>query len=394
MTRGAWLIIAVLALAAVACGGSAADDAPSESELSLYAYFGFDPGDPEAAAARAMRLERRRQDLVASCMAEAGFEYVPAVNPQLGVVTYRDPAAGEEEVRNRGFGVSLRDDRTPVTSQPEWVDPNDVIWEGLSDSERWAYEDARWGASSTATTVVIVEEVVSGDGQAPEGGAPSAGGAAIEVVEPVAEEEEVAAAAEEEVATTEEEDEPVDFWGEGCEGDADREIYGAGDRVFNELQPGLEEMNQRVTADQRVVEAEEGWTRCMSDRGYAYQDENELYQEGVGDLDRRYREIVPYVDPLAGWSQEERDRFWAERSDEEIDAFFAAADLEAKQAVDQEALAALQREERDLAVANFQCSQERDEVWNAVRVEYETQFVRQNREVLEQMRESVEAREG
>lgn len=385
--RGNWLIIAFLALAAAACGGSAADDAPAESELFLNDYFDFSAGDPEAAAARSLQLERRRQELVASCMAEAGFEYVPAVDPLLGEVTYRDAAAEEEEeeVRRRGFGVSLRDDRTPATSQPEWVDPNDAIWEGLSDSERWAYEEARWGATMTVGTVGYVEEEVSGNGQAPEGGAPSAGGASIEVVEPAVAEEEVAAA---------EEEEPDDSWGGGCEGDSNREIYADSDRLFLELQPGLEEMMQRVTADRRVVEAEEGWTRCMSDRGYSYRDQDELYREGVADLDRRYRELVPVSDPFPGWSPEERDRFWAESSDEEIEAHLAAADLQAKQAADQEALAALQREERDLAVANFQCSRERNEVWNAVRVEYETQFVRQNREALERMRESAAAQGG
>lgn len=378
--RGGRLIIAILVLTATACGGSAGDDAGPQSEPSLYSYFGFHPNDPEAAAARSLQLERRRQELVASCMTEAGFEYIPAVNPQLGVVTFRYTAAEEEAAaRNRGFGISIREDREPDRSEPEWVNPNDAIWEGLSGSELEAYEAALWG-SETVDVEVFVEEQAPDAGPPPADGTSSAGGESVQVAEPAGEEEPVPVA--EEAASD-------DFWGAGCEGDASREVYEVDDQLFRELQPGLEEMNQRVTADPRVAEAAEGWTRCMSDRGYPYRDEDDLYRSGLGDLEERYRELVPVAEPFAGWSEEEIERFWAESSGEQIDDFFAAADLRAQQAVDQEALAALQREERDLAEANFSCSQERDAIWNAVRVEYETLFIRDNREVLEQVRESA-----
>ena len=106
-------------------------------------------------------------------------------------------------------------------------------------------------------------------------------------------------------------------------------------------------------------------------------------------METRYRALVPVAEPFAGWSEEEIERFWAESSGEQVDDFFAAADLRVRQEADQEALAALQQEERDLAAADFACSQQRDAVWNAVRVEYETRFIRDNREVLEQVRESA-----
>ncbi len=378
--RGGRLIIATLVLAAAACGGSASGDAAPQSEPSLYSYFGFDPDDPEAAAARSLQLERRRQELVASCMAEAGFEYIPAVNPGLGVVTFRDAATEAEEVRNRGFGVSIREDRTSDRPGPEWVNPNDAIWEGLSGSEREAYEAALWGSGATVETVAYVEEQAPAAGPPPADGTPSAGGESIQVAEEAGEEAPVAVA-EEEVSD--------DFRADGCDADAAREIYEVDDRLFRELQPGLEEMNQRVTADPRVAEAAEGWTRCMSERGYPYRDEDELYQKGVADLETRYRALVPVAEPFAGWSEEEIERFWAESSGEQVDDFFAAADLRVRQEADQEALAALQQEERDLAAADFACSQQRDAVWNAVRVEHETRFIRDNREVLEQVRESA-----
>lgn len=380
---GGRLIIAALVLATAACGGSAGDDVAPQSEPSLYSYFGFDDNDPEAAAARSLRLERRHQELVASCMAEAGFEYIPAVNPQLGVVAFRDAAMEEEEVRNRGFGVSIRDGRTSDRSEPEWVNPNDAIWEGLSGSERAAYEAALWGSDATVATEVFVDEQAPDAGQTPADGTPSVGGESVQVAEPDAEEEPVAVAEEEAEASD-------DSWADGCEEDASREVYEVDDRLFRELQPGLEEMNQRVTADPRVAEAAAGWTRCMSGRGYPYRDEDELYRQGLVDLETRYRELVPVAEPFAGWSEEEKERFWAESSGEEIDDFFAAADLRVRQAADQEALAALQQEERDLAAANFACSQERDAIWNTVRVEYETHFIRDNREVLEQVRESAQ----
>ena len=55
--------------------------------------------------------------------------------------------------------------------------------------------------------------------------------------------------------------------------------------------------------------------------------------------------------------------------------------------MDQEALAALQEEERNIALANFECSEDMQEEINAISAEYETGFINENRAVLDELRD-------
>ena len=51
-----------------------------------------------------------------------------------------------------------------------------------------------------------------------------------------------------------------------------------------------------------------------------------------------------------------------------------------------EALAALQQEEIDLAVADFECRGDYWEVYQEVSEEYEAEFIAENRAILEEIR--------
>ena len=100
--------LVLLALVVAACGGTASvdptessvadsvgagevvDEPPTDSTVTepgenepetLAEYLGYDFNDPEAAAARAMEDERRIEEMIARCMAQEGFEYIPAVRP-------------------------------------------------------------------------------------------------------------------------------------------------------------------------------------------------------------------------------------------------------------------------------------------------------------------------
>ena len=55
--------------------------------------------------------------------------------------------------------------------------------------------------------------------------------------------------------------------------------------------------------------------------------------------------------------------------------------------VDMEAVRALQQEEIDMAVKDLECGKQMEEVYQEVSAEYESDFIAEHRETLEQIRE-------
>jgi hypothetical protein len=116
--------------------------------------------------------ERRREELIAQCMNEAGFEYIP--NPTLGVQVYGGGGEGEwfdpdnrEWVIQYGYGgvnypqadSDANADYDAKGSAPEYVDPNRAYVESLSDSERQAWEWAMWGQPPEPENGIITAEM-------------------------------------------------------------------------------------------------------------------------------------------------------------------------------------------------------------------------------------------
>ena len=321
---------------------------PDEDEPeTLGDYLGFDMADPEASAARAMEDERRVQEVIARCMAQEGFEYVPAVSPATSSQFAFDQ---EEYAREQGFGITTgfgREESFLVEEEDGWENPNRAIVESLSDSERQAYDEVLHG---------VVDESAFGGELDPETG------------EPVF---------------------PDDPFGGGCQGQAYEEVYGARMELWQKLGPELEEMWQRVQADPRFQDADRQWVVCMADRGYSYDGFDSLFEEVFEEFGGRLEEITggadPFADPFEGWTDEEIDAFFEERSQEEIEDFFAQADRERTDEIDQDALAALQQEEIDLAVAAFECQQPMMDTFEELQREYEGRFIRENRDILEEL---------
>ena len=319
---------------------TAAGSGEDEPE-TLAAYLGYDLDDPDASAARAMEEQRRVEENIARCMAEEGFEYVPAVRPMSSSSFAFDE---EEFARERGFGITTwygQEDPFGFEDN-DWVDPNDAILEALSESEREAYHETLYGPGAYHS------------------GSP--GESIVEIVDS----------------------------GEGCRQRAYEEVYGARDEVWEQLGPKFEELTQRLFADPRFQEASDRWAVCMADRGYPYGSIEQMYEEVYQDFQSRLDEIIGegggFVNPFEGWTEEEIEAFLAERSEEEISDFYDQAQQQGMQDIDQEALAALQQEERDLAVAAFECQQELEDVLDELRQEYEGRFIRENRDLLEQIR--------
>lgn len=358
-------MISAAVVAVAACGGGSSpaegDDASEETEeesTSVAAFFGFDPNDPDAAAANSARLNMRQQELVATCMTNQGFEYVPAVVPIDG----QDFVFDEEEyARERGFGIStstgwLTDGDgesggsftvASGSALEQWVDPNQAIVDALSESEREAYDNTLYGE--------ITELEFGSD-----------------------------------LSDSESEPTDEDLWGGGCMGEAAKEVYGGADEAFRELESLFDELQQRVDSDPRVVEAGGNWTACMADRGYDFQTVDELWDTGLDEFSNRYNELVNISNPFEGWTDEDIEIFFETQSEEAISDFYAQNQSEARQGVDQEALAALQQEERDLAIANYECGEKQREVTQEVTEELESQFIAENRDVLEQARDSLD----
>ena len=337
-----------------------ADDSDEPETLEDYLGTDFFSFDPEAQAANRARQEQQVQELIVECMTREGFEYIAVTRPfdDFGF-------GGPEDVEfaaDFGFGITTFYGETePPWFQDDWIDPNQAIVEGLSESERNAYYDTLHGSSfssggfgfdtdsATATTV---------DGSD----------------------------SEEEVV--------VDSGFEGCSGQAYEEVY-----AFDDLQEVYEQLDlsslyERVEADPRAAKIYAEWSECMAERGYDYEDPDTLYESVYTEFQERLEEIVGstggFFDPFAGMSDEEIEELMTSLSPEEMDDFFTQEQQTVQQDIDQEALAALQAEERALAVVNAECSGGLYEQFIELTREYEAALVDENRALLEQFRDSRE----
>ena len=240
----AWLALMPVALSSlVGCadkgdGGTSGD--PKSLEDRIFA-------GNEADAAE-------RQQLIAKCMTEQGFEYTPMdtraadSGPRAEVDT-----TSEEWVKEYGFGIS-----TVFGGQIEFSpadDPNKEYRDSLDATQLEAYQKALYGQalpgggefSVAGGGGVIAVPINGGSG---EDGAPAFEGPG------------------------------------GCIGEALKATGGA--TPFNgDLFDDLQELDDQVRADPKMVEAVKKWAACMKDAGYDYQDPDAVkkeLREEFGDL--------------------------------------------------------------------------------------------------------------
>lgn len=378
---GIWLVVLGLVLAGCGGSGGASDEgtdtttARSNQETgdtedgsaedseggaggepqTLAEFFGW-VDDPATAEADFREQEARIQESIRRCMAEQGFEYQPILPPADSFQTFTSEDHAEW-VRKHGFGITTwfgNEDENVEAA--EWVDPNQEMLESMSESERQAWEEALYGSEEerAGQMETIVDEAT---------------GETIEVMR---------------------------GYGAGCQGEAYEAEYGSADAVqglWEELDPALEEMYQRVEADPRIVELNEKWAECMAGAGYdGYTVRNEMFEAVYEDFQARFDELVGpnggFGDPFEGWTGDEIDAFFEESTQEEVDALFEDARQEAMENVDMEAVRALQQEEIDLAVTDVECAEGWDDTYREVSQEYEADFIAENRGILEQIREA------
>ena len=226
------LAIVAAALALSACGGdSGSADTEQRGNGSVEDQIGFDTA---GIAERQSRVEAAIQ----ACMAAQGFEYVP-VDPlaQRAAITGSTRLSEDEFNEQYGYGIS-----TLFGRGGEQTDPNARIRAGLSAADRAAYDRTLWGENTGLTFAQAVDT-----GDFTELG--------------------------------------------GCTKQSTEEVFG-GAETLTALQSKLDELDEQIAADQRMVRANEEWVACMADRGYQFEEPDDI----DGDVLERFREVVPRVE--------------------------------------------------------------------------------------------------
>ena len=223
-------MVVLLSLIVTACGGSAGGGSESSGSdpADREAELGFGTREYGLTDEEWTRAVEGVQAEIASCMAAAGFEYVPAdvdtVELAMSAVRTEPGMSREEYKREFGFGVTTRFDNR--VKEIELGAQNLAIYASLSDADKVAYDRTLYGDDPDATFAFHFDE---------------------EDFEPTG----------------------------GC-------TRQAIDATFTEAQRDPNFINPKdilVASDGRVAEAELAWTDCMGEAGYEYEDQDEIIEE-------------------------------------------------------------------------------------------------------------------
>ena len=290
----------ILAAALVAgCSGSSDSNGSNNSGLELEEQLGF-------SQAGIIERQSRAEGVIRDCMKAQGFDYIP-VDPyaQRAALTGKARMTDEEFQKQFGYGIS-----TLFGRGNEQSDPNDRIRKSLSQADRAAYDHALWGENTGVTFADAVDN------------------------------------------------DAIDQLG-GCTKQATEQVFG-GAATLSALKGKLDELDDRILQDQRMVQAIQKWSECMSQEGYRYSEPEEI----DSDIQKRFESVVGVgVQPGATLPPDPGTSY------------------------DKAALAQLQQDEVKIAVADLKCEkQEITPVENKVRPQYEDQFRRQNRALLSRVK--------
>lgn len=276
--------------------------------------------------------EAKVQEEVRKCMAAEGFDYIPMDPSRMNVRMVGPGMEDDAEFRRtKGYGITTmfgeRAEEAPDDDGND--DPNRAIREALSDEDKEAYDKALFGRTATAdgeggsfsVRVSPGGGVVAGDGEG----------------------------------------ESLDLSDAGCFGKA-QEAVGSEDRL-RRIGPKLQELQERIASDPRMVKADAEWAECMSDAGYDFESPEKIPEYLFGKMNELQKE-------LGGGGG----------------GVTASAGPDGPMPFDMEAianspeLAALQREELALAKADDGCAEStgRADIAKKVRAEAEKRFLEEN----------------
>jgi hypothetical protein len=291
-----WWVRPLAAMAAVTMVLSSCNrEAPKAETEVVEDQLGL---DLEGMLARQARIE----NLIRDCMKAQGFEYVPIDPHAQRAELVGVPDMSEEDfAKQHGYGITtLYEQRR---KQQEKLGPNEAIRAALSEPERATYDRALFGDHPDAT---FADAVDTGD---------------------------------------------FSRLG-GCTKQATEKVFG-GAGVVQSIQQKLDELDERILADARMVDAIDEWSKCMRADGY------------------------PFEDP------EEVDTFLMRKLDTIVGPSERAGESGGQPAYDKAALASLQREEVAIYAADIECEERRiAPVEDKVRAEYEQAFREQNADLI------------
>jgi hypothetical protein len=312
------LIAAVALSAALGLAACGSDEGGSSSSSNAGSTSkAKDPGGQPAGTvedqlgfdqAGLIARQSRVEAAVGDCMRNEGFDYVP-IDPlaQRAALLGSSRISDEDFLKQFGYGISTLWGRGNTQA-----DPNQRIRAALPPADRRAYDRTLWGENRGAS---FTEAIENGH---------------------------------------------FDRLG-GCTLQATERVFG-GAQVLTQLQGKLDELDERILEDQRMVRAIESWAACVADAGFRYEDPEEI----DADLFKRMEKIVG---PLPGQ--------------------FATGPPAGSTApsYDRAKLRALQREEVAIAKADAACEEQRiAPVESKVRPQYEALFRRQNRALVSKVR--------
>jgi hypothetical protein len=232
------LISAAALLAAVGgCGGEAASTDQRRAEREL-------PGIKEFGLTELEYVDHieRTQALIAECMRNAGFEYVPVdvkTVEEAQSIVRMDPGYTRRSYKEKwGLGVTTRFD-DPV--RDVGLGPNLEIWQSLPPADQEAYAHTLWGDEPKSDFVFTFDE--------------------------------------EDFSVT-----------GGCTREAVAQVFTPAQLKGTYVNP----KDVLVENDPRIIEAQDDWTECMREAGYEYEDDQD---EIIEDFEQRLAALLDGDDP-------------------------------------------------------------------------------------------------
>jgi hypothetical protein len=229
--------VCTVAFLIAACGGAGEDDSTGAASDTAVENDPLMAGLLDGKTFEEAELEV--QTKVQECMTALGWEYT-AVAPGStgeGGPTLGDDTDLDEFAATSGYGISTSQAdgaivvggggvAAGVSGTSSQSDPNSAYVNSLSENDQMAYYDDLFGPPA--------EFDMSSDAMAP--------------MEPA-----------------------------GCMGEATTAVYGEG--AFTQLNDQFMEVDARMQADPRIVEAFAAWSACMADAGYTYSKPTETFDD-------------------------------------------------------------------------------------------------------------------
>ncbi len=352
-------VVAVAVVALTAACGTDGDSTEAGAASPIAEFLGqedFFNSDEDSQARQAER-ERERQEEIAACMKEQGFDYTPVDNSAFLSVTGEDGLDfdSREWAEKYGFGITTQrfsqEEVGPdlvghtfdqTEDGEEFVDPNQEMLDGMDDATRQAYFEALYGSEDDFP---VIDETMT----------------------------------DEEIAEIEEN---FVFEPSGCEGEAYADDFN--NDFYIEFGDELEELYESVENDPRVAEQQEQLTACIADKGFDFDASSDGFNQIFEDLDAEMQKVSELVGfPGDDLTEADFEAMSAEDLEAMEELFNQPIDLPEEAKV---ILAEAQAKEVEMALAMYDCGGRSDSelsrVYEEVQAEYEQRFLDENADEL------------